>query len=116
MAPFSGHVNSGVPRWSSASFGFVWLIRDSLLHLGTPRGSSGSFVFVWFICARPGCRRVHLGSIDSFWRATGLSGSFLSFGRAAGVVGFIRVLLFHSRAPRCSSGLFASFGDFRDAP
>ena len=68
-------------------------IRVQYIHYGAPRGSLGSVGFVWFIWARPWARRV-------------LSCSFVSLGRAVGLVGFIRVRLVFSGAPRTLSGSF----------
>ena len=87
---------------------FAGYIRVYWVNSGAPFGSSGSFGFVGFVRAG---RRVHSGSLSSFWHVLGWSGSFRfvgliwlrpwgcqvhsislgSFGRTLGVVGFIWV-------------------------
>ena len=116
---------------SLASFGrapwFDGIIRVSLVHSGVPRWSSGSLGFLWIILARQGVRRVQSGSFRSFGRATGVVGfirvlllhwrpprgeggsscSFASFGEFGGASWAIRDGLVHSSAPGRSSGSFA---------
>ena len=66
------------------------------MHLGV---LSGSFGVVGFIHLRPGCRRVHSGSLGSF-------------GCAPVVVCFIRGREVHSGAPGCRRVHFVSLGSF----
>ena len=44
----------------------VGFIPVCLVHLGAPRCSSSLFGLYWLIRARPGCRRVHSGSLVHF--------------------------------------------------
>ena len=98
--------------------GVVKFIRFRLVHSSVPRGSSGSFGFFYIIKTRPGVRRIH--SVSLIRTRPGVvgfilfrfvhrpggrrvhSGSFASFGQAPGVVEV------HSSAPS-SFFCFVSF-------